>query len=43
MLTLAEEMSAKLKMPLGDVSQAAGQIERESPLFFGSGLNPTLF
>ena len=39
----AEEMNTKLRQPLKDVSCAAGIMERESPLFFGAGLNPTLF
>jgi hypothetical protein len=42
-LAQAEEMTAKLRTPLKDVSQAAGIIERESPLFFGTGDNPSLF
>lgn len=39
----AEEMTAELLKPLGDVSTKAGRMERESPLFFGTGDNPTLF
>lgn len=39
----AEQMTRKLRTPLADVSKAAGILERESPLFFGSGNNPTLF
>jgi hypothetical protein len=38
----AEEMTAKMLEPLGDVSAKAGAIERDSPLFFGS-VHPTLF
>lgn len=38
-----EEMNAKLRRPLKDVSQAAGLLEREAPLFFGTGINSTLF
>ena len=37
------EMTARMRQPLKDVSCAAGIMERESPLFFGAGLNPTLF
>ena len=39
----AEELTAELRRPLGDVSGKAGRMEREAPLFFGSGENPTLF
>ena len=39
----AEALSEEFKRPLGDVSRKAGEIERESPLFFGSGVNPSLF
>lgn len=38
-----EEMTAKLRRPLKDVSHAAGIMERESPLFFGTGSNQILF
>lgn len=38
-----EELTAKLLEPLGDISKRAGRIEREAPLFFGSGENPGLF
>lgn len=38
-----EELTAKLLEPLGDISKRAGRIEREAPLFFGSGDNPGLF
>lgn len=37
------EMTARMRRPLKDVSCASGIIERESPLFSGSGSNPTLF
>lgn len=37
------EMTAKLRQPLKDVSHAAGIMERESPLFLGTGISPTLF
>ena len=42
-LAQAEEMTAELRKPLGDVSGKAGRMEREAPLFFGQGDNPTLF
>lgn len=38
-----EALTAKLREPAGDVSAKAGQMERESPLFFGKGANPSLF
>lgn len=37
------ELSAEIRRPIRDVSEAAGRIERDSPLFFGTGDNPTLF
>jgi hypothetical protein len=39
----AGELTKEMRRPLGDVSKKAGLIERESPLFYGSGSNPTLF
>ena len=42
-LAEAEELTAILRTPKADISAKAGQIERESPLFFGTGANPTLF
>ena len=39
----AEEMTAKLLEPLGDINSRTGKMERESPLFFGTGNNPSLF
>jgi hypothetical protein len=38
-----EELTAAMREPLKDVSRMAGRIERDSPLFFGLGENPTLF
>lgn len=38
-----EALTAKLLEPKADVSAMSGKIERESPLFFGTGENPTLF
>jgi hypothetical protein len=38
----AEELTAKLREPLGDINTKAGDIERNSPLFFGQ-VHPTLF
>ena len=39
----AEELTAELRRPLKDISGKAGDMERNSPLFYGSGDNPTLF
>jgi len=39
----ADVLSARWREPLGNISTKAGRIERDSPLFFGSGENPTLF
>jgi len=38
-----DELNRILRTPLADVSKDAGQMERNSPLFFGKGENPTLF
>ena len=38
----AEELSAKLLEPLGNINHRAGELERDSPLFFGK-VQPTLF
>ena len=39
----AEQLSAELRRPLADISTKAGKMERESPLFYGTGENPLLF
>jgi hypothetical protein len=39
----AQELSAEIRRPLKDVSRTTGIMERESPLFHGTGANPTLF
>jgi hypothetical protein len=39
----AQDLTAELRRPLADVSAKAGKMEREAPLFFGTGTNPTLF
>jgi hypothetical protein len=39
----AEELTAKMRTPLKDINIATGILERESPLFFGTGSNPALF
>lgn len=38
-----EELTAKLLEPLGNISKQAGEMEREAPLFFATGENPSLF
>jgi hypothetical protein len=38
-----EELTAMMLQPLKDVSRMAGRIERDSPLFYGTGDCPTLF
>lgn len=38
-----EALTAALRSPGRDVSARAGEMERESPLFFGTGDNPLLF
>ncbi len=37
------ELTAEIRRPLKDVSEAAGNMERNAPLFFGTGSNPSLF
>lgn len=39
----AEELTARMRTPLADISAKAGRMEQDSPLFYGSGENPTLF
>jgi hypothetical protein len=38
-----EDLEAEMRKPLGSISDAAGGMERDSPLFYGTGSNPTLF
>lgn len=38
-----EELTAKLREPLADISKRTGKLEKDSPLFFGTGENPGLF
>ena len=42
-LAQAQELSAILRTPKASIDRASGILERESPLFFGSGSNPGLF
>lgn len=37
------ELEDLMRKPLGSVSKAAGEMERNSPLFYGTGDNPNLF
>lgn len=39
----AERLTEILHSKKADVSDRAGKMERKSPLFFGTGENPTLF
>ena len=41
--TQREAMEARLRSTRGDISARSGRLERESPLFFGTGDNPGLF
>ena len=38
-----EQLTAELQKPAADISRKAGEMERESPLFFGTGDNPDLW
>ena len=42
-LAAAARMTGRLHSVKEDISQAAGEMERESPLFRGTGANPCLF
>ena len=42
-LRQAEELTAIMYQPGRNISAKAGEIERNSPLFYGTGDNPTLF
>jgi len=39
----ALDLAATMRTVKADVSKAVGIMERESPLFYGSGSNPVLF
>lgn len=39
----AEELGAKMLEPKADISAKAGRMERDSPLFYGTGANPLLW
>ena len=38
----AEELTAEMLKPLADINHRAGELERDSPLFFGK-VQPVLF
>ena len=38
-----ETLTDQLRAPGKDISAAAGRMERDSPLFYGTGENPLLF
>ena len=42
-LAQAEELTAAMRQPRASISAKAGRMEREAPLFFGTGANPILF
>jgi hypothetical protein len=42
-LSMREEMETRLRSTRGDISAKAGRMEREAPLFYGTGANPLLF
>ena len=42
-LSLADDLTERLREPGRDISARSGRMERESPLFFGTGGNPSLF
>ena len=42
-LSLAEDLTARLRSPGRDISERAGEMERRSPLFIGTGENPCLW
>jgi hypothetical protein len=37
------ELEERMRTVKADISAKAGEIERNSPLFHGTGINPTLF
>ena len=40
---LREQLEEEMRKPLANITRQSGHIERESPLFKGTGANPTLF
>lgn len=39
----AAELTDRMRQPRPSIDRAAGEMERNSPLFYGTGSNPTLF
>ena len=42
-LSMREAMETRLRSTRRDISARVGDLERNSPLFFGTGDNPSLF
>ena len=42
-LQQAEDLTAVMRTPKADISAKARKLEQDSPLFFGTGANPSLF
>lgn len=42
-IAMKEQIEDVFRTPLGNLSRKAGNAERDSPLFFGTGSNPSLF
>lgn len=42
-ITEGEELTIEMKQPGRDISKRSGKLERDSPLFHGTGDNPGLF
>jgi len=40
---IGEELTARMRQPIKNISHKAGNIERDAPLFYGTCDNPTLF
>ena len=38
-----QQLEEEFLKPLGDINKAAGEMERNAPLFYGTGDNPILF
>ena len=41
--SMAADLTAAMRQPRASISAKAGRMEREAPLFFGTGANPLLF
>jgi hypothetical protein len=42
-ITQRTELEERMRQVKADISEKAGEMERNSPLFRGTGSNPTLF